>query len=338
LTEAAAVWVLLGQRTGDNNQLLRLANELGLPFRTIELRYNRLHLLPPRMLGAGLASLSAASTREIAPPWPKLVLGIGHRSVPAALAIRAMSGGTAKLVRLGNPRLAPTNFDLVITTPQYSVPDAPNVLRLPLGISTAARLEPTREEAEMLGALPRPHRLVLIGGDTFMWTLPPKRVAEAASALKDRGGSVVAVTSGRTPLPVIEALGSALQGPKHVIVPGGFPRYSALVSDADEIFVTADSVAMVSDAIASGKPVGLIEADKTFAGRFFYALNKLGIRLPVRDIRRFWKIAQQRGLAGTLERPTSGTVTEDTLARAVSAIRALADAQAASARRASQPR
>lgn len=338
MSEGAAVWVLLGQRTGDNNQLLRLANELGLPFRTIGLRYNRLHLLPPRVLGASLASLSPASRREIAPPWPKLVLGIGHRSVPVALAIRAMSGGTAKLVRLGNPRVAPSNFDLVITTPQYSVPDAPNVLQLPLGVSTAARIAPTREEAEVLGKLPRPHRLVLIGGDTFMWSLRPRRVAKATAMLRERGGTVIAVTSGRTSKRVTEAVASALHGSEHALVRRGFPRYAVLVGDADEIFVTADSAAMVSDAIASGKPVGLIEPHKTFPGRFFYALNKLGIGLPVRDIRRFWKGAQQLGLAGTLDHATAGTVAEDSVARAVSAVRALLDGQAASASRASQPR
>jgi uncharacterized protein len=338
LSGDAAVWVLLGQRTGDNNQLLRLANKLGLPVRTVDLRYNRLHLVPPRLLGATLASLDSASTREIAPPWPKLVLGIGHRSVPVALAIRAMSGGSAKLVRLGNPRLAPSNFDLVITTRQYSVPDAPNVIRLPLGVSTAARLQLMQAEEDLLLKLPRPHRLLLIGGDTFMWTLRAARVAAAVSALKDRDGSIVAVTSARTSNAVIDAVANGLHGSHHVLVRGRFPRYPVLIEDADEIFVTADSVAMVSDAIASGKPVGLIEPDKTVAGRFFYALHKLGIRLPVRDIQRFWKSAQKDGLAGTLERPVAGIVTEDSLTRAVSAIRALLDDQAASARRASQPR
>ena len=129
---AVPVWVLLGGRTGDNNQLLRLASELGLPFRTLDLRYNALHILPTRLLGASLASLEPHARELIAPPWPQLVLGIGHRSVPVALAIGALSGGTSKLVRLGNPRLDPRRFDLIITTPQYRVPAAVNVLRLPL--------------------------------------------------------------------------------------------------------------------------------------------------------------------------------------------------------------
>lgn len=318
------VWVLAGHRTGDNNQLLRLAGELGLPFRTIELGYNGLHRLPPRLLGATVASLDAESRSRLRPPWPKLVLGIGNRSVPAALAIRRMSGGTARLVRLGNPRLDPRNFDLVITTAQYSVPDAPNVLRLPVGISTAPRVEPSREESEWLARLPRPHRLLLVGGDTFMWRLTPDALSGAASALRQKaGGSVIAVSSARSGKAVLDSIAATLAQSDHALVWGRFPRYPVLLADADEIHVTADSAAMISDSIATRKPVALIEPRMTLSGRFFYGLQRLGIPVPVRDVRRFWTQARDRRLAGTVERPLAGTLDLDPLAEAVSAIRPL---------------
>ena len=324
MADGATVWVLLGHRTGDNNQLLRLAGELGLPFRTIELAYNRLHLASPAMLGANLASLTPKSRKRIHAPWPELVLGIGNRSVPAALAIRRLSGGTAKLVRLGNPRAAASNFDLVITTAQYSVPDAPNVVRLPAGISTAERLEPTREEAEWLAKLPRPHRLLLIGGDTFMWHLRAPTVANAASLLSRKpGGSVIAVSSGRTERDIPAAVSRALFASDHGFVWGRFPRYPVLLGDADEIAVTADSVAMISDAITTGKPVGLIKPKMTAAGRFFYGLENAGLGVPVRDIRRFWISVEAQELAGTVEHPKCGKLPADPLATAVAAIREL---------------
>jgi uncharacterized protein len=323
----APVWVLLGQRTGDNNQLLRLAREIGLPFRKLELRYNGLYRIPPSLLGGSLATLVPVSRARIRPPWPRLVLGIGYRSVPVALAIRKLSGGTAKLVRLGNPRLDPAQFDLVITTPQYHVPDAPNVVRLPVGISTAPKLQPNREEAEWLAKLPRPHRLLLIGGDTFMWTLRPETLASAASTLKRKceadGGSVIAVSSSRSSRAALDSVAAALRGSEHGLVWGGFPRYPVLLADADEIHVTADSVAMISDAVATGKPLGLILPDKTVSGRLFYRLSKLGVPVPVRDVRRFWTAVQARGLAGTVDQPVAGKLAADPLAIAVSAVRAL---------------
>jgi mitochondrial fission protein ELM1 len=326
MADQAPVWVLLGQRTGDNNQLLRLAGELDLPFRSIELRYNALSRLPPRLLGASLASLEGHSRAQLRPPWPKLVLGIGNRSVPAALAIRETSGGKAKLVRLGNPRLDPAQFDLVITTGQYAVPDGPNVLRLPVGISTAQPLKPTREESEWLAKLPRPHRLLLIGGDTFMWTLKAQTIAEAASTLRRRkGGSVIAVSSGRSGQHALDAVGRALAGSEHGLVWGRFPRYPVLLADADEIHVTADSVAMISDAVATGKPLGLILPENTAAGRLFFGLSTSGLPVPVRDIRRFWTKIVDQGLAGTVRKPEAAKLNLDPLQTAVSAVRGLLD-------------
>jgi len=321
--KAARAWVLLGERAGDNNQILSLANALGAPTRAIQLRYNPLHLIPPKLLGATLRTLNPASRREIGPPWPDLVLGIGYRSVPVALTIREASAGKAKLVRLGNPRLDPAHFDLVITTPQYSVPDAANVVRLPVGISTAPNLEPTGEEKAWLAKLPRPHRLFLIGGETFMWSLTSQGLLDAASSLAQKPGSVIAVSSGRTGKDEMDAVASALRGSEHGLVWGRFPRYPVLIDDADEILVTADSVAMISDAIASGKPVGIIPPEKTASGAFFYGLAKTGLPLPIRDVRRFWTGVQEQGLAGTVEKPVAGKLGVDPLQTAVAAVRSL---------------
>ena len=320
------VWVLLGQHAGDNNQLLRLAGELGLPFRAIELGYNPLHLLGPRLLGASFASLAMESRKQLQPPWPELVLGIGNRSVPAALAIRNRSGGRSKLVRLGNPRLDPRRFDLVITTPQYDVAGAPNVLRMPISLTTATHGEPTREESEWLAKLPRPHRLLLIGGHTFMWTLQPRTVAKAAMALKAKpDGSVIAVSSARTAAPAAKAVADALRESEHALVAAHCPRYAVLLADADEIYVTADSVAMISDAIATGKPVGLIEPECTVVGRLFYGAAKLGLPVPVRDVQRFWRLVRRQGLAGTIDKPIAGHLEVDTVGEAVAAVRRLLD-------------
>lgn len=319
------IWVLLGHRTGDNNQVLRLARELGLPFRAIELRYNPLvHL--PRRTGAGIAALDGRSRKQLRPPWPDLVLGIGSRSVPAALAIREASGGKAKLVRIGNPRLPPSKFDLVITTGQYPVPDAPNVVRLPVGISTAEQVEPMTAESEWLARFPRPRRLLLLGGETFMWRLDPQAVAAAARAIASkRGGSVIAVRSRRTSGNVLRATGAALGGPDMALVRGDFPRYSVLLESADEIYVTADSVAMISDAVATGKRVGLVLPRNTAAGRLFYGLEKIGAPVPVRDVRKFWSGVRDDGLAGTVEQPVAGTLDTDPLSTAVAAVRRVLD-------------
>jgi mitochondrial fission protein ELM1 len=320
----ADLWVFLAKGVGDNNQLLRLADELGLPFRTIQPSYNPLHLIPPSVVGASLASLAPDTRAEIRPPWPKLVLGIGYRSVPAALAIRELSGGQSKLVRLGNPRTDPARFDLVITTAQYPVPSAPNVLQLTVGLSTVPRVEPDDEERSWLAKLPRPHRLLLIGGDQFMWKLTPESVAAAAASIASkRGGSVTAVRSHRSRKEVLDAVGAILAGTKHGLAWDDFPRYPVLLADADEIYVTADSVSMISDAVATHKPIGLILPEKTPVGRLLYGLSGIFGRVPVRNVQSFWTGVQKRRLAGTAAKPIAGKLDTDSLAVAVKAIRKL---------------
>src|SRR5206468_10978511 len=77
------------------------------------------------------------------------------------------------------------------------------------------------------------------------------------------------------------------------------------------IFATADSVAIVSDAIATGKPVGLIPVRPTFGGRLMMSLTERvrpGRRMHPRDLRFFWEALDNDGLIGTVAEPRGGRV------------------------------
>jgi mitochondrial fission protein ELM1 len=297
--------------------LLALAEALKLPFETRTLRLNVLRALRA-FRGATLISLDRAGRNSLTPPWPDLVIGIGWRTVSVARWIKRQSGGRTRLVRLGDPRVNAALFDLIITTPQYPVREAPNVLRLPLGMSRF-RQAPVATEAEraFLGGLPRPHRLLAIGGIAKYWQLTAERVQSAADRLLGRSGTVIAVTSPRTPADIVAALEG--MGPENLrIVTGREPRFPVLLADADEIFVTGDSIAMLSEAVLTGKPVGIIPIE----------LSKLGERKlgsdggRHRDLRRFWASLRDKGLAGTVEAPLAGHLADpaETAADAVKAL------------------
>lgn len=324
------IWVLLGTRKGDNNQVLALAEELGLPFESKVLSFRRLRgydvgRIRPRYLGATLLSLDRHSKEQIIPPWPDLVIGVGRRSVPVARYIRKMSGGRTKLVRIGNPRVNPGLFDLVITTPQYLVPSAANVLTLPLAMSRfrgPARVE-TRDKA-WLDALPRPHLLLALGGNTKDVELVSTEIAAAASSLADRaksgGGTLLIVPSPRTDRDLL-----GLIRPSGTIVPENGPSFAALLDDADEIFVTADSISMLSEAIVTGKPIGMIPAMLTQRGLQAVGEAKkelLDFRSPRRDPRNFWAKLQEAGLVGTVDEPRANP-TDNPVKTAARAVRAL---------------
>lgn len=326
MTANPRIWVLLGHRKGDNNQLLALAQALGVPFETRTLRYNGLRRLPKRLLGAGLAAVLPSARKWLRPPWPDLVLGIGHRSVPVARYIRRASGGRSKLVRLGNPRLDAKHFDLVITTPQYGLQPSERVLRVPLTIASLQRQEEaTDEERVFLDALPRPHRLMVIGGRNKHWRVDEADATDAARALMDRcdedGGTLIVVGSPRTEASVQRAVGKAIAGSRHRHVAGEMPRYRSLLQDADEIHVTADSISMLSEAIFTGKPVGMIPVRRGVRGTLAYALPSLG-RRPRPDLPAAWKELREMELVGTVDAPCAGEV-QNPLSVAVDAVKAL---------------
>jgi mitochondrial fission protein ELM1 len=310
---APRIWGLLGHRVGDNNQVLALCEELGLPFTTLTLRYNLLRALEGRHLGATLATLTRASRRWVEPPWPDLVIAIGRRSVGVARYIRKQSGGRTRLVLIGHPRVDPRDFDLVITTPQYPVPRHDNVMLLTLTMARRrVALAPTAREAEWLGAIPRPHLLFAIGGPTKYYDLPAASMADAASRLADRavqqGGSLIVVGSPRSDRTTLDDIAARLDGSRHRLVTGRQPRFPVLLDDADEIFVTADSMSMLSEAILAGVPVGMVPVELNETGRRWLgdgtgSGTKPGTR---RDLSKVWTRLEADGLIGTIENPRSG--------------------------------
>ena len=319
----AAVWVLLGSHRGDNNQVLALAEALGLPFRAIELRYKSYAHLPAICRRVTISQLEDSSRAEIVAPWPSLVLGIGQRSVPVARYIQQQSDGFAKIVRLGDPMISHKHFDLVITTTQYAVRDADNVVRLPLTITDQEPVQPNKLEERWLETFDHPRRLLIIGGKTSLWRFGPELVSRSIAALQHRatrdGGSVIAVTSPRTSPKLVAAALTAL-GDKAVVT-GPFPRYAALLQSADEIHVTGDSVSMLSDAVATGKPVGLIPLEKDGVSRFLDIAGRLrGSPFRMRNLDKFWNDLRMRGLVGTIDAPRAGSFSISPVNTAVDAV------------------
>jgi len=109
---ALRIWALIGARAGDNNQVLALAEALGLPFEIKQLEYNALRVIGPRLLGASVASLAPASRdMSLSEPAPDLTISAGHRSVAVVQFLRRRSGGQTRSIHLGFPRISPARFD-----------------------------------------------------------------------------------------------------------------------------------------------------------------------------------------------------------------------------------
>jgi len=303
---APSVWVLLGHRSGDNGQAVALAAALGWPFLQKRLRYTRLHHAPNWLLGAGTAHLDAASD-PIEPPWPDLVIGVGKRSVPVARWIRRRSGGRTRLVQIGRPFAPLGDFDLIVTTPQYALPPAPNVhpILLPLNRPDPAAMAAAAEAwAPRLAHLPRPWTAVLAGGDSVPYRMDAAAgtaLARAAAAAR-QGGSLLVTTSPRTPPAAADALAAALPQPffLHRWRPGAENPYPALLRLADAFMVTADSASMLAEAASTGRPVAVFEPGPARApaappGALWRWLARSGIATPPRDMARLQAAVRAAG-------------------------------------------
>ena len=310
---SARVWALLGPHRGDNNQVLALAEALGLPFEEKWLEYNQLRRVPPAFLGARFRSVETSCRGQLEGEPPDLTISTGLRSVPVVRELRRRSGRRTRSVHLGFPRISPRYFDLVVPTPEYPVPDAPNVFRIPFALTPHGARPIDQGDLDLLQAYPAPRRLFLIGGPTLYWQLPVDEMAAAIRKLLDAaekdGGSVIAVGSPRTPLELLDAVRQTLEASSvpFLFQPGdGPPSYPALIEAADEIYVTLDSVAMVADAVTTQKPVGLVPIARSGLGRFVMAvMDRLrpGKRLYPRDLRFFWAALREHEYGGTIEAP-----------------------------------
>ena len=317
------VWLLLGPRRGDNNQVLALGEALGVPFETRSMAYLRSARALMKLFPVGVGHLTPSSRRWLQPPWPDVVIGIGRRTVPVARWIKEQNKGHTRIVRLGHPRAPNDLFDLVITTRQYPVPPGDNVVTLPLAMNRFRTApEPTAEEQAWLDARPRPHLLLSLGGTAPMWQLDMAALRVAAHKLARRaaksGGSLIVVGSPRTPAEAYDVIRETVGDSADVVIVDKEVRYAVLLADGDEHFVTADSVSMISEAVVTGKPVGLIPVEPDARGR-----RRLGPdpnKNRRRDPRRFWAEVEAKDLVGTVDEPKQGEF-EEPVESAVGAVR-----------------
>ena len=141
------VWLLMGNRAGDNSQVLGLGEALGWPLVEKHFEYTRYEKLVNLPFGAHLLGVVRERSSAIEPPWPDLVISAGRKNEPIARYVRKRADKRVRLIHVGRPWARPETWDLVVTTPQYRLPDVPNVLHndTPLHRVTRARLDVAAE-------------------------------------------------------------------------------------------------------------------------------------------------------------------------------------------------
>ena len=256
-------WAISDGRAGLANQVHGLAEAVGLPVVTKTV-HPRLPwtLLPVTQWPAPFKALDASSS-PFEPPWPKVAIGCGWRSIPYVLAIKRLSGETFT-IQLQDPRIDPKRFDLVVP-PEHDDLTGANVEAIigsPNAITSAKLDTAAAQWRAKLGALKQPRIAVLIGGKSNSHRFGEDDARRLAAQLKDLAArfGLVITTSRRTGEAQTRIIKDALVGTSAFVWDGtGDNPYFGLLALADVILVTSDSTNMAVEAAATGKPVYIVD-------------------------------------------------------------------------------
>jgi mitochondrial fission protein ELM1 len=343
------VWLVTGYRAGERNQVIALGEALGWPFELKELSYRPTEFRTSLFRGSDLRGIRLDKSSSLEPPWPDLVISAGMRNEPVCRWIRAQQGGRTRIVHIGRPWAHPDNFDLIVTTPQYRLAEHPKVLQNTL---TLHRVTPERLEQEaarwqaQFEHLNSPRTMVILGGNSGPYTLGSKNAHAIAQQVeaqaRQRGGSLMISTSARTSPAVIDIFEREITVP-HVLYrwrPDDTENpYFGMLALCDELVVTADSISMLSEACATGKPVWMaplggygypmredqdIPVDFRLSAWNYSLMMRWGHPRLSRDIRLVHRRLLEQGRVAWLGEPAAGsTAPSEDMARAVTRVRAL---------------
>lgn len=260
------VWLLKGPKAGDYAQMRALGEAIEEPTETKELRFKSWELALHAFPRPTLAALEPESRARLTPPWPDLVITGGRRNELVARWIRERSGGRTRLVHIGRPWSHPSRFDLIISTPQYPIERYPNVVLVTLPLS--GRLNQALD-AGRYQRLPAPRVVLLVGGNSgpHVFTRALARsMSSRVVRLLDGQGTLLVSTSARTPRRFVAALRRRLREAWDGELEffdwhdrGGDNPYRSFLACGDCFVVTSESMSMLGEACATGKPVYMVD-------------------------------------------------------------------------------
>ena len=265
LPASTTSWVLTDGKAGDTAICFGVVEALGLE--------PQLHKIAPRAPWSWATPFGPIDPREapsrpgspIAPPYPDLVIASGRRAVPYVRRIRAETKGRTFTVFMKDPYTGPGIADLV-WVPEHDQLIGPNVIKTPLTPHrvTQAKLAAARTlPLAALARLPSPRAAVLVGGNSVNHRFTAEDIATFSSRLEllaNAGVRLMGTPSRRTPPGLRDAVAAVIS--RH----GGYfwdeegeNPFIMLLALADTVVATSDSVGMVGEAAATGRPVLVYE-------------------------------------------------------------------------------
>lgn len=263
-TSNSICWVISDGAAGNERQAAALAGALQLGPRVVRLQLGPpWGWLSPHLTWRAQSAVRDESGTPITAPWPDIAIGCGRKAALLTRCLRTWSKGHCFTVQILDPRTRTDLFDVVVA-PRHDHLSGANVIETlgALNPINETWLENGRSEFPRIGELPSPRTGVLIGASNNAVTLDEDYFTALMASLgmlhTQHGGSFLVSTSRRTPIDRIALLRSRFSQWPGIFWAGpedGENLYAGILGWADRIIVSADSVNMISEACATGKPV-----------------------------------------------------------------------------------
>jgi mitochondrial fission protein ELM1 len=265
------IWLLLGNKKGDNGQVETIADalesQLGWRCERKDIQVREPFLFGKPKVGPTLYHIERELSDPLEAPWPDLVITVGRSPANVALWVKEQSGGESRIALVGKPSGYMEQFDLIITSAETLPAPYPNVLRINMPlmrINQAAIDQGAKDWEERFAVLPRPLVGIMVGGPTnpfvFNQTVTDKLVEEADRIIA-QGGTPYFTTSRRTPPAITDQLKQRLTTQSRFYDwndSNADNPYMGLMGLADRFVVTGDSISMMVEVIHLRKPLQIL--------------------------------------------------------------------------------
>ncbi len=299
--------------TGMSMQVRALAESLGMDVQIKDVQVKPPFVwLPNSLYAAGLSRLViphflTEDSDAMHAPWPDVVISCGRRPAMIAMGLKhvILSGAKdldssaspqnnkkTKFIHIQDPHVSPANFDAVVAMNHDRI-EGSNVIKAQYALHTITqeKLWAAQQKFQpIFASYPKPYIAVLLGGSTNKYKLTLSAMQDLISRLRlvqaKAAGTLLITISGRTGDINTRILKDVFGDNRRVHIYDGLGEnpYMGMLALAESIFVTNDSVNMMSEAAATGKPLFILP----FAGHANTKPARFADGLITSGVARLW--------------------------------------------------
>lgn len=295
-------WVVTDGNTGARSQAIGLAEALGISFIEKTFRLKKLFRLFAPYIPFNYLKFKTSNSSEFkekTPPEILIVCGNSARSIGPLFKRRF--GNNIFTIYIQDPRMGSSYYDLIIA-PKHDPIKGPNVIKTNFSLNRVNQDKLQSEYkkfASIFKNLAKPHNVLLVGGNTKKYKMDTdacrdfdEKISYITNILQ---GSLLITPSRRTPQKIIKGLEKIASTNKNFYLYDlNNPEnpYFAMLETADNIFITNDSVSMLSEACATNKTVFIIPLKGNHANKIANMFNALIGAKEIYDYKEFLTIGE----------------------------------------------